>query len=138
VADIQFNNVASAGTFDVQVLDNNGNPNTVLEADQDFQIQAQWQIDALTASILGGQWEVAAYVESIGPGPEQLVGQQIVPVNGGTNYSATVTVPANTLPNNPAPPQSGAYKLVTVLTHSNFGATSNVAALVEGPLLRIG
>jgi hypothetical protein len=30
------------------------------------------------------------------------------------------------------------YKLVTVLTHRNPGKISNVAAVAEGPTLRIG
>ena len=38
----------------------------------------------------------------------------------------------------PAPPDSGVYKLVTVLTHRNFGSVSDVSAVEEGPFLRIG
>ena len=73
------------------------------------------------------------------PGPEQQVGPTvIVPLTGATNYSADITVPANTLPDNPAPPTSGVYKTVTVLTHSNFGAVTDVVGIVEGPVLRIG
>ena len=139
MADIQFPNQLFTGTLDAQVLDNNGAPSSVLEAGQDFTIRARWRIDAVAALLLGGQWELAAYVESIGIGPEQQVGPtEVVALNGGRNYSASITVPANTLPNNPQPPNAGVYKLVTVLTHRNFGLVSNVAAVVEGPILRIG
>jgi hypothetical protein len=140
VAQIQFpNTLFGPGTFDIVVNDNNGVPASVLDAGLDFTVDATWVIDPLAALLLGGQWEVAAYVESIGPGPEQQVGAtQVVALNGGTNYSTQIVVPANTLPNNPAPPNSGVYKLIVVLTHRNNGVISDVAAVAEGPFLRIG
>ena len=124
--DIQFPNILlGPGTVTATIFDNNGAPATVLEADQPFTVHADWQI--------------AAYVESIGPGPEQQIGPTVtVPLTGATSYSADITVPANTLPDNPAPPNSGVYKTVTVLTHTNFGAVTDVVGLVEGPVLRIG
>ena len=140
MADIQFPNaLLGPGQLLATVNDNNGNPTTVLDAGQQFTIDAIWSIDPVSALLMGGRWELAAYVESIGPGPEQQVGGTVlVPLNGGQAYAATVTVPSNTLPNNPSPPNSGVYKLVTVLTHRNFGQVSDVAAVVEGPILRIG
>jgi len=140
VAQIQFpNTLFGPGTFDIVVNDNNGVPASVLDAGLDFTVDATWVIDPLAALLLGGQWEVAAYVESIGPGPEQQVGAtQVVALNGGTNFSTQIVVPANTLPNNPAPPNSGVYKLIVVLTHRNNGVISDVAAVAEGPFLRIG
>ena len=78
-------------------------------------------------------------MESIGPGPEAQVGPTVtVPLNGGTTFSADIVVGANSLPNNPAPPDSGVYKVATVLTHRNFGATTDIVGVVEGPVLRIG
>jgi hypothetical protein len=110
----------------------------VLDAGLQFTIRTAWSIDPLAALLLGGDWQVAAYVEAIGPGVEQQVGPtQTVPLNGGTNYATDIIVPPTTLPNNLPPGQSGAYKLVTLLTHVNFGAVSDVAAVAEGPVLRI-
>ncbi len=60
-----------------------------------------------------------------------------MPLNGGTTYSTDIVVAAGTLPNNLPAGQSGTYKLVTLLTHVNFGAVSDVAAVAEGPILRI-
>jgi len=118
MSDIQFPNILlGPGSVTATVLDNNGAP----------------------ATLLGGEWQLAAYVESIGPGPEQQVGPTVtIPLTGATNYSADITVAAGTLPNNPAPPTSGVYKTVTVLTHTNFGAVTDVVGIVEGPVLRIG
>jgi hypothetical protein len=140
MTDIQFPAILlGPGTVTAAVLDNNGAPATVLEAGQPFTIHADWQISPLAALLLGGEWQLAAYVESIGPGPEQQVGPTVtVPLTGATSYSADVTVPAGTLPDDPAPPTSGAYKTVTVLTHRNFGAVTDVVGVVEGPVLRIG
>jgi hypothetical protein len=139
MATIQFPNVLlNPGTFNATVLDNNGAPSTVLDAGQQFTIRCTWDISPLAALILGGEFQVAAYVESIGPGREQQVGPTVTrALNGGTNFAADIVVPANTLPNNLPPGQSGAYKLVTLLTHRNFGSVSDVSALVEGPVLRI-
>jgi hypothetical protein len=139
MADIQFPTSLGPGVFTLMVRDNNGNPSQVLEAAAPFSIDTWWSIDAAAARVLGGQWEVAAYVESIGPGQEKQVGStRTVPLTGGTNYSTTITVPANTLVDDPASGQSGAYKLVAVLTHRNFNKLSDVAALAEGPIVRIG
>jgi hypothetical protein len=127
------------GAFGATVIDNNGNPSTVLEANADFRIDVLWSIDPISALLLGGQWELAAYVESIGPGPELQVGNtEVVPLNGTQNYAATIVVPAGSLPNNPSPPDSGVYKIVTVLTHRNFTQVTDVAAIEEGPMVRIG
>src|SRR4249919_596446 len=126
MAQIQF--PSGSGTLDVTVLDNNGAPASVLEANADFRIDAQWSIDANSATALGGQWELSAYVESIGRGPEQQVGPTaVVLLNGGLNYSASITVPAGTLPDDPQPPNSGVYKLVTVLLlRGPFGSITDV------------
>src|SRR4029453_14159059 len=96
------------------------------------------------ALTLCGKWQPRAYVESIGQGPEQQLGQtKEVALNGGTHYSAVIPVPAGPAPQRPAPGPagglSGVYKLGTVLPHrSPRGKISDVAAFVEGPMLRIG
>ena len=140
MAAMQFPNVLlGPGTFDAQILDNNGAPTSVLEASAPFTIQCSWSVSSLAALLLGGQWQLAAYVESIGAGPEQEIGAAVtVALNGSTNYAADIVVPGNTLPDNPAPPASGAYKVVMLLTHRNFGHVTDVAGIVEGPVVRIG
>ena len=140
MVEIQFPNVllAPPSTFTAVLNDNNGNPSSVLDAGTDITVDANWEISQLAALLLGGEWEVAAYAESIGPGPEAKLGAVTVPLNGGTTYSATITVPAITLPNPPAAGESGAYKVVVLLTHRNFGQVSDVSAIVEFPVVRIG
>jgi hypothetical protein len=138
MAQIQFpNTLLGPGTFSALVQDNNGAPTEVLEAGAPFKVRTEWKVGLLAGLLLGGTWEVSVYVESIGQGPEERIGRTTVPLNGGQTYTAVVDVPANTLPNDPPPPASGVYKIVTVLTHRNFGKTSNIAAIVEGPIVRI-
>ena len=140
MVEIQFPNVllAPPSTFTAVLNDNNGNPSSVLDAGTDITVDANWEISQLAALLLGGEQEVAAYAESIGPGPEAKLDAVTVPLNGGTTYSATITVPATTLPNPPAAGESGAYKVVVLLTHRNFGQVSDVSAIVEFPVVRIG
>lgn len=139
MSNIQFpNKVLGPGTFTATVVDNNGDPATVLEAGLEFKVETEWEIDAVSALLLGGQWEVTTYAESIGPGAEVRIGSTTTPLTGAQKYKAVVTVPAGTLPNDPGQPVAGAYKLVTVLVLRNFGKITNVAALVEGPVVRIG
>jgi hypothetical protein len=146
MATIQAFGLLNSGTFNANVIDNNGDPNTVLDAAQNFTIRCDWQLSSILASFLSGNFELAAYVESIGPGREQQVGTPpnltvTVPITGVANYGPIdVVVPANTLPDQNAlvAGESGTYKLVTVLSHRNsFGNLSDVSAFVEGPLLRI-
>jgi hypothetical protein len=139
MASIQFPNILlGPGAFDANLIDNNGAPSSVLDASSPFKIDCSWSISPLAALLLGGQWELTAYVESIGPGPEKEIGAMVtVPLTGVTNYSATINVPAGTLPVNPAPPVSGTYKVVMLLTHRNFTHVTDVAGVVEGPIVRI-
>ena len=112
---------------------------TVLEASQPFRIEAVWSIDAESARVLGGQWEVSAYVESFGPGPDLQVGPtQVLPLDGSLNYGTVIVVPAGTFPDNPAAPSPGVYKVIGVLLLRNHNLVTDVAAVAEGPLLRIG
>jgi hypothetical protein len=139
MADIQFPNVLfGPGTFTATVLDNNGNPSNVLDAAQPFSIEVEAILDPLSASLLEGEFDFAAYVESIGPGVEKQVGPtETAVLTGATNYPAVIVVPATELPDNLGPGESGAYKLVTLLTHRAYGSVTDIAAVVEGPILRI-
>jgi hypothetical protein len=140
MAVIQFPNVLfpPPGEFTAVLNDNNGVPSSVLDAGTEITIDAKWEISLLAALLMGGDWQVAAYAESIGPGVEMQLGPTVtVALNGGTTYSAQIKVPAGTLPNNVPPGQSGAYKVVVLLTHRNFGKISDVSAVVEFPVVRI-
>jgi hypothetical protein len=138
MVDIQVPVTLAPATFNATIVDNNGNPSTVLDAATNFTIVCDWQLSPAAAGALGGQFELSAYAESIGAGPEVQLGQTNVAVNGSQNYGpVNIDVPANTLPDNVPPGQSGAYKVIALLTHSNFGVVTDIAAIVEFPVVRI-
>jgi len=128
--------------------------NLVLDPTQPFDIKVEWAIDGnvaelwLTAlSVASPDWIVTAYAESVGPGPELIVGTVNVPVlpfasaNAPFQYSTTITVPPNTLAEeNPGDPTvSGVYKLVvTVFLDSNLGSLGyDMMASATGPVIKV-
>lgn len=142
MAGIQYPNpFFDPGTFNATVVDNNGQPSTVLDAGQPFTIRTQTDLGAVAALFLGGTLQYAAYAESIGPGVEKQIGQTVNFAMNGTqviNTDIVVTPGALGLPNNLGPGQSGAYKLVVLLTHRSVNnSVTDVAAVVDGPVLRI-
>jgi hypothetical protein len=140
MADIQFpSTFFDPGTFTAVVNDNNNAPSTVLDAGQPFTISTTTDLSENARIFLGGTLDYAAYVEAIGPGVEQQVGAtESFVLNNTSPINVTITVPANTLPDNLGPGQSGAYKLVVLMTHRNVaGVVTDIAAVVEGPVLRI-
>jgi hypothetical protein len=143
-------------TSAVLVTDNPtiGVGNLVLDPSKPFQIQADWAMDGNIAelwlsalAVASPNWVVTAYAESIGPGPELQIATLNVPVlplpsaNPPFAYSATLTVPANTLAEeNPGDPTvSGVYKIVvTVFLDSVFGSPGyDVVGFSEGPVIKV-
>ena len=131
-----------------------GAGNLVLNPNKPFDIKVKWKISGNVAEIWlnalaskSPDWVVTAYAESIGPGPEKILLAKKVPVlplasaNAPFKYSTTLTVPANTLPEeNPGNPLvSGVYKLVvTVFLDSRFGAPGyDIVGFAEGPIVKM-
>ncbi len=138
----------------VEVRDPAGPPNVanlVVDPSKPFTINVEWQLTGddvpLYLAALGNgsnRWSVEAYAESMGPGPEIQIASTTVavgPAASPRSYQATLTVPANTLPEgnpgNGGP--SGVYKLVTTcfldanLQHPGF----DIAGFAEGPIIRV-
>ena len=128
----------SGSIVSVQVLDPGGTPNKVIDSGDAFAVRVRWTVaPAATAAVLDGQWRVRLFAESVGPGPELQAGFVNEAADGGVNYEATVTVPAGTLAAHGVP-DSGAYKLVVVITYRNtLGVVTEMAAFSEGPIILI-
>ena len=136
------NPLTASGKFEAIVNDNAGLPTNVIEASLDFTVDCKWDIDAITASLLGGTWHVDLYAESIGGGFEgRLAGNFVDVVPGQQNYSSTITVPGGTLPNDtsvhPLNDDSSVFKLVVVLRHHNGVVTTSITALSDGPVVLV-
>ena len=130
-----------------------GKSNLVINRDKAFDIKVSWHVFGnlvplwLTAlKVNSPNWVVTAYAESQGPGDEVSLGSVLVPVGGpifslDEAYSATLTVPANTLhEENPGDPtQSGTYKIVvTAFLDSQLGPVGyDMMGYAEGPIIKV-
>lgn len=117
----------------VEVADNwpapPAGPATILVASIDSTVHIQWTVPSPHNLILGGSFQLRAYVESIGPGQEMQLGADvIVPVVAlQTDYAADIPIPGGTLLGEGelfgGVPVSGLYKIIAVLQHLNPGPT---------------
>ncbi len=125
--------------------------NLVLDPTKPYTIRMKWEISGtdvpLYLAALDPLWQVAAFAESMGPGPEVRLGTSTVPVTSGVAdgtkpfgvvWEHDLIVPAGTLPEDIAD-NSGVYKIVaTVFLNSSIGAPGfDIAGFAEGPLVRI-
>jgi hypothetical protein len=133
------------GGFDLQssmdctVFDSGAAPQSVMDANVPFRVRLNWTVPAVLAPYLGGSFRLRLFAESIGPGPEQQIGQAVVAVApGSTSYTTDIVVPANALPGEGAgsPPVSGLYKIVAVVQHINGVATEG-SGYSDGPMVQL-
>jgi hypothetical protein len=123
--------------------------NLVLDPTKAFTIEIKWRVfGAITPvwlAALDNRWDVNAYAESLGAGPEIRLGNQGVDKNtfvacAGVNcreYTVSVTVPPNTLQEDSGD-VSGIYKLVvSVFLNSSLGSPGfDITGFREGPILK--
>lgn len=114
-------------------IDPDGTPNKVVDADLDFKVKVSWTVSpAATAVLLDGKWTVRLFAESIGSGPEKGIGKVEVQADGGTSYTATITVAAGTLPPD-SDSEAGIYELAAVIVYRNTsGVLTEMAAFRRG------
>jgi hypothetical protein len=125
--------------------------NLVLDPKQAFTLEIKWKVfGAITPvwlAALDQLWDVNVYAESLGDGPEVRIGNESRDKNtfaacAGVNcreYTVTVTVPPNTLPEDDGANVSGIYKLVvSVFLNSNLGLPGfDITGFREGPIIKI-
>ena len=130
---IEFPTGPTTGNMTLEVPDNwpappEGPPN-ILVASVPCNININWTIPSPHNMALGGSFQLRAYVESIGPGPEMQLGPTLnVPVDPGrTDYDRTINIGGGTLLGegeiHNGVPVSGVYKIIAVLQHMNPGPT---------------
>ena len=132
-----------------------GTSNLVLDPTKPYNINVAWEITgSLTPLWLAAlkatspRWSIAAYAESVGPGPELLLTEEPVAVASAFDqlpnawrWKHQLTVAANTLPEeNPGPGgPSGVYKLVvTAFLDSTLGlAGFDMLGYGEGQIIKV-
>ena len=128
------------------VMDPDGTPNNILQEDLGGSVKVDWGFSGPGRFFLTPtQFTVNLYAESIGPGPEKLVGTANVPGTAHTagptwNFTATIAIPpapsAGSLPPN-GPGVSGVYRLTAIVANSIAGVRDSVAGFVEGPIIEM-
>ena len=106
----------------MDVLDptENNEKTTLLEVDDEFDVQLTWELDGAATTVLGGYWVVSLYsddMDGVGTMTGQLGGPAIIPIVGGTGP----LVFQHTFQVVPPVPQVGIYKLTAAINHSPTG-----------------
>ncbi|MGD9702606.1 MAG: hypothetical protein AB7Q42_07540 [Acidimicrobiia bacterium] len=132
-----------------------GTSNLVLDPTKQFNINVAWEITGPLAPLwiaalqtASPSWSIAAYAESVGPGPELLLTEEAVTVASAFDqlpdawrWKHQLTVPANLLvEENPGPGgPSGVYKIVvTAFLNSVLGlAGFDIMGYAEGPVIKV-
>jgi hypothetical protein len=118
------------------VIDHDQPPTTIIKETDHFHVVVNWNVQGSALPMLGGQFEVRACFESIGPGDEKAFGPIVVPVSAGVgsltnrNYTADIVVLDHGL-------KPGAYDLVAVLTYSNNGVPGNIAGFSDEKIIQV-
>jgi hypothetical protein len=128
---------ALTATVNAEVQDPEGiQPATIIQTEDAWLIHVEWEISGPAAPFVGGNWHVAAYLESIGgDGFEGQVGDTVdVPLSDADpaparSYTADINVLGDTVP-------AGAYKLVTLINYTHLDVPCEMAAFTEGPILQ--
>jgi len=116
------NTVLDGKVTGMDVLDptENNEKTTLLEVDDEFDVQVTWELDGAATTVLGGSWIVSLYsndMDGVGAMKGLISGPGIVPIVGGTSPLAF----HHTFHVSPPTPRVGLYKLTAVINHSPTG-----------------
>jgi hypothetical protein len=128
------------GHIQAEITDPHGSPpSTIISLTDDFHINVTWQVHGQLVPCICGKWQVRVYVESIGPGPELIIGTRDVAMTGDINYAETIIiVPGTAFPPTNEALVAGVYKVVVIVTSTNLkGQPSPFAGYVELPLIHL-
>lgn len=106
----------------IDVLDptENNEKTSLLEVDDEFDVQLTWELDGAATTVVGGSWIVSLNSEAIdGTGAMNgpIAGPDTIPIVGGTSP----LVFKHTFKVSPPKPKVGLYKLTAVINHSPTG-----------------
>jgi hypothetical protein len=132
--------VVYAGTMQAQTFEiGEVEPATsrLIRSDQEWYIEVNWRMEHTLVAWLAGEFQLKAYLESMGPGAEYAItgptlGTLSVPLLPGPAREYTAKIEFN-----PGDVSPGVYKLVTALQLYQVGLPKPVAGFVEGPVIEI-
>lgn len=133
-----------------------GRGNRVVDTNKPFTLTVEWEVWGQFAPVwlkaLEGDWDVAVYAESLGAGPEKLLGEKKVPTTSGAavadpnrvnlrRFTTGIEVPARTLrEHTPGTDFSGIYRLVTaVFLDSTLDGEPgyDLIGFSDGPMIQV-
>ena len=127
-----------SGNITVTVLDANNSPTSILSTTMPGKLRVNWSVSGATVLALEGDWQVSAYLESIGPGSERTISPVSVPMKSGVyssipypsfSYKLDISLPDG-IP-------AGLYKLVIVIAFVlPDGVTRPIVGYNEDQLLQ--
>ena len=128
--------------FTATVVDAGQSPTNIIRATDQFAVEVKWTTSGPLSAHLPGNWHVFAFLESIGTGPDFDFNADVSPIPltpgaGDINYTAKVTVPANTVKIPPGHPREAMpMKLVVTVTY-DWGANNPgpMAGFIEMPVV---
>jgi hypothetical protein len=108
----------------VLVLDPDGSPNNVIDADLGFAVQVSWELKGLIAPLIANTWHARLFAQPLGTGgfAGKLVDTTVVTataIANGVRFSANLPVSpvqANSMHDAQG---DGVYQLVVVISHVN-------------------
>ena len=121
--------VLSGNVLDMQVLDpTEGNERTsLLEVDDEFDVQVIWQLTGAATTVTAGTWLVSLYsddIDGVGAMTGRIAGPDSIPFTG----APTPHVFSHTFRVRPPTPKVGLYQLVCAI---NFSPVGNPNLLAE-------
>jgi hypothetical protein len=130
VTDFGVTGILDGQVTAMDVLDpTEGNEHTsLLEVDDEFDVQLSWQLSGAATPIVGGTWIVSLYsddMDGVGAMKGLISGPAAIPITGG---AGTLTF-QYTFKVAPPTPQEGLYKLTATISHSPTGDPAKLSEM---------
>jgi hypothetical protein len=101
---------------------------SLLETDDEFDVQLTWQLSGAATPVVGGTWIVSLYsddMDGVGAMTGLIAGPAIIPITGA---AGTLTF-QYTFKVSPPTPKEGLYKLTATINHSPTGDPTKVSEM---------
>jgi hypothetical protein len=130
VTDFNVPGILDGQVTGMDVLDptENNEKTSLLEVDDEFDVQLTWQLTGAATPVVGGSWIVSLYSDDkdgVGAMTGLIAGPAIIPIVGGVGpltFQYTFKVP-------PPTPQVGLYELTATINHSPTGDPNKLSEM---------
>lgn len=130
VTDFQVHGILDGNVSSMVVLDptEKYEKGALLESDDEFDVQLNWELSGAATTVVGGYWVVSLYsknMDNLGPMQGLIGGPAVIaihPAAGPLTYEHTFRV-------RPPRPRQGLYKLTATINHSPTGDPNKVSEM---------